>query len=66
MGVGCAWLFLAVPGVFGIVVLLSNGGRSAAGWALTSVFLVGTGYLLFLFVNADRIGVRRVGKYDDR
>lgn len=54
---GCAWLFLAVPGVFGIVVLLASGGTSVPGWVLTGLYAVGTVLLLTLFVRAGQLKV---------
>lgn len=57
MALGCAWLFLAMPGVFGIVLLLGTGGRSVTGWILTGLYALGTLYLGILFVRASRLSV---------
>lgn len=54
---GCAWLFLAVPGVFGVVVLIGSGGDSVPGWMLTGAYAVGTVLLLVLFVRAGQLKV---------
>jgi cytochrome c biogenesis protein CcdA len=54
---GCAWLFLAVPGVFGVLVLLNSGGSSVPGWILTIAYVAGTVLLLTLFVRAAQLTV---------
>ncbi len=54
---GCAWLFLAVPGVFGVVVLIGSGGTSVPGWVLTVTYLLGTALLLVLFLRAGQLKV---------
>ncbi len=54
---GCAWLFLAVPGVFGVIVLLASGGTSVPGWILTGLYVAGTALLLVLFVRAGQLKV---------
>lgn len=55
--IGCAWLFLAVPGVFGVVVLLASGFSSVPGWVLTVTYVLGTAVLLTLFVRAGQLKV---------
>lgn len=57
MAIGCAWLFLAVPGVFGVVVLLASGGTSVPGWVLTGAYVLGTVLLLVLFLRASQLKV---------
>lgn len=57
LAIGCAWLFLALPGVFGVIVLIASGGNSAVGWILTSTYALGTVYLLYLFVRASNLAV---------
>jgi hypothetical protein len=37
--------------------VLGSGGSSVVGWVLTGIYVVGTGYLGFLFVRAGRLGV---------
>lgn len=54
---GCAWLFLALPGALGIVVLLNSGGSSVPGWILTVAYVGGTALLLTLFVRAGQLKV---------
>ncbi len=52
---GCAWLFLALPGVFGIVALIGSGFTSTVGWVLSVIYVLGTIILLTLFVLAPRM-----------
>ncbi len=55
--IGCAWLFVAVPGVFGVVVLLASGFTSTVGWVLSVIYLVVTVYLGILFVRAGKMAL---------
>jgi cytochrome c biogenesis protein CcdA len=57
MALGCAWLFLAVPGILGVIVLLASGGTSVVGWILAGVYVLGTAYLLTLFIRASKLAV---------
>ena len=58
---GCAWLFVAVPGVFGIVVLIGSGFTSIIGWIMTSIFTLTTAVLLAAFVRARSMPVAAPG-----
>jgi hypothetical protein len=55
--IGCTWLFLAFPGVLGIIVVATSGGSSVLGWVLVGIFLVGTAYLVSLWVRAPHMKV---------
>jgi hypothetical protein len=55
--IGCAWLFIAVPGIFGVVVLLASGFTSAVGWILTAIYIGATILLGTLFVRAGKMAL---------
>jgi len=66
---GCAWLFIAVPGVLGIFGLIHSGFTSLFGWLMTTFFLLATFYLGMLFIRARSLSVAepktRRGRYGD-
>jgi hypothetical protein len=55
--IGCTWLFLAVPGILGVVLLFTSDFTSTLAWVLTGIFLIGTGYLVYMFRRANTMPV---------
>ena len=64
------WVFLSLPGVFGIMGVINSGFTSLIGWLVSSVYVLATIILAVAFVNARRMpvaprnGGRRLGRYE--